>query len=463
MARLHRFLALAILWLVAASAAAPLLAQSFPKPPDVQAYVDTVSGVLYRSGTTPNVIGDGSATGGTPPVAELAEVNAIAHTGWTTASGAQCLTIYEGGTCNEAKVRFTVSGFSHCSKDDPIRNYSQPGKSHYHCFWGNASTNGFSTYASLRSNLGKCLASGGGLNCTAYWVPAMMQQIGGKWYAVRNTGSIILYYEIAPSDANTMTYFYLGLRYVTGWNMDDGGAWLQTKIDQANAQAGTAGRYSLCNIGDCEVLVAWKCTNVTYGETSSDRIANADGSDAFAGKCAAGDDFWVQFKGASCWDGVNLWSPGGYKHVIPAIWDNVVDNHICPNGWYRLPTLQFQIHYPQDGPTGRANMKLSSDISSGKIPGTSFHTDWFNGWNRATLRSWLEYCIGVQNIMPSRECNSSAISATESLISGTASPLGRNPMVQSAPASATDTTKMFKAPDYDGHAQGTIHAHGGGS
>lgn len=424
----------------------------FTKPPDVPDYVSPTH--TYAAGTTLNRVGDGSATGGTPPAAayELSEVNAAPLAPWTTASGTQCLTIYEGGTCSEAKVRFLIGGFSHCLADDPIRNYGQPGTSHFHCFFGNPSTNAYSTYASLRNKGANSRASGGPLNSTGYWVPAMLSTIGGKTYARRNTGPIILYYEIAPALADQTTYFPLGLRYVTGYNMDDADAWLQAKIDAANAQPGTSGRYSKCQGGtNCEVLIRWTCNSTVNGLSLSDRIANADGSDAFGGKCEAGADFWIQFSGARCWDGINLWSPGGYKHVYPAIWDNAANDFVCADGHYKLPSLQLQIHYPQNGVSDRANMRLASDPVGG-IPGKTFHTDWFNGWQRSVLRSWLEYCIGVQNVSPSRECNASAFSGTQSLLT---TPSNNQPA-----ASATDTSKFFKVPTTSNGPK-TLHVHGG--
>lgn len=408
----------------------------FPKPPDVRDYVDPGHG--YAAGTTLNRVGDGSATGGTPPAAayELPESNPVSLTGWTTPSGTQCLTIYEGGTCSEAKSRFLIGGFNHCLSDDPIRNYGRPGTSHFHCFFGNTQTNAFSTYVSLRKNAANSNASGGPLNGTGYWAPGMLSVIGGKTYARRTDGQIILYYEIDPAQADKTTYLLLGLRYVTGYNMDDGGAWLQAKIDAANAQPGTSGRYSLCNGSDCDVVMRWTCQVDGSTQLYSDRIANADGSDVFSGQCDAGERFWMQFSGATCWDGINLWSPGGYKHVYPAIWDNVANAFVCMNGDYRIPRFILQVPYPQNGISDRANMRLSSD-PVGAAPGLTFHTDWMNGWQKSVLRSWLEYCIGVQNVLPSRECNASAFSATQSLLTTPANPL---------PSSATDVTKMFEVP-----------------
>lgn len=62
-------------------------------------------------------------------------------------------------------------GFSHRNQDDPIVSPGQPGSSHDHTFFGNRSTDAFSTLASLRA--------GGRTTCneradrSAYWAPTL--------------------------------------------------------------------------------------------------------------------------------------------------------------------------------------------------------------------------------------------------------------------------------------------------
>lgn len=450
--RILAFLSLVLL-------AQAVIAQSFPTPPDMRAYVPITP--TYQAGTTANVHGDGTSTGGLPPAAsyELSEVNPITvgspyafsqtsndltftgsisgttltvtalgqgiapangdkvtgsgmtdeqitavvsawngtsatytvNTSQTVASQAMrstgpqfCNEYINGGPsgCTEAKFRTVVSNKVKVLFDDPIRNYGQPGASHCHTFFGNLSTNAYSTYATLRKettgNASKYAhAAGGPLNSTAYWYPCVekLNPFGdGKNYVVRpgnsSTESIIIYYTNDPLNSPHITRLLLGLRYVNGFNMDDPDqTWLEKVIYSANHQPGTSvTRYSFTHGGNPANHPQWQCattdgngTLATFDGTGT-YLANADGTDPFNGHCRAGDDLWMQFTSpAKCWDGTNLWSPGGYIHVIPMIWDNQVADWICPNGWYQIPGLIFQLHFTQQGPTDYMNWRLSSD------------------------------------------------------------------------------------------------------
>jgi lysophospholipase L1-like esterase len=416
--------------------AAPLSAQSHPKPPDVPAYSPVTP--TYRSGTTLNVVGDGSASGGAAPADsyELTEVNPITGGTRTTyentaSTGTDfCLTVANGGSCTEKKFRSLIGNDVRILFDDPERNYGQPGTSHCHTFFGNQSANAYSTYSTLRSqSYTKYQATGGPLNATAYWFPCVLKPDAfgdGRTYVVKPTGDIILYYAEGATEPLNLHKLLLGLRYVGGYDMDYGGTNAQEGnnriiglVNTANAQPGTAGRYSASGSG---TITDWKCqTTDGNGLMSSRWFKNANGSDPYSGHCRAGDDFWIQFAGPSCWDGVNLWSPTGYDHILPKIWDTVAGKAVCPNGWFRLPELQLQIHFPQQGFSDYGTWVLSSDAAAGTLPGASFHTDWFNGWDKTALTNWLGGCMAVAgsgNTTP-HECNSSATgSATRIQVKG---------------------------------------------
>jgi hypothetical protein len=457
---------------------APAEAQSFPKPPDVPAYVPITP--TYASGTTLNVVGDGSATGGLPPATELAEVAPTTESGWTIShNNEQCLAGNDGpgGLCPEAKFRTRTSGDVKILYDDPIRNYGQPGQSHCHTFFGNQSANAYSTYATLRQNARKrSWAAGGPLNATAYWFPCVIKTNpfgDGKNYALRPSDSIIIYYTNPPQDSIQITRLMLGLRYVGAYDMDNGQTWLQSLVTTANAQSGTAGRYRVCQSsspvnfwsanGGCHTIYSWRCVaNDGSGEIWAEGFKNADNSDPFGGKCTAGQDLWVQFSGPSCWDGRNLWSPGGYKHVIPKIWDTVANKAVCPNGWYQIPELALQIHFAHQGFSDYGTWKLASDDAAGTLPGRSFHTDWFNGWDRTALSSWLINCIGIGNESGTpRECDGSNISNTQQLITSQAAPTGRTSQTATTnPGFTTSASGMVLLPS-SSNGPKDIHVHGG--
>ena len=62
--------------------------------------------------------------------------------------------------------------FSHTSNDDPIVYPGEPGRSHHHTFFGNKSTDAYSTPASLRMAGTTCKPRA---DRGAYWVPTLYQ------------------------------------------------------------------------------------------------------------------------------------------------------------------------------------------------------------------------------------------------------------------------------------------------
>jgi hypothetical protein len=457
---------LAILW------PTPAQAQTFPQPPDVPAYVTVTP--QWPSGTTQVPVKGPSDT---PPANsyELADIPSSNPSQLKSASSSFCNAV-SGSGCPEAKFR-THLEITHILYDDPIRNYGQPGQSHCHLFFGNSRANAYSTFASLRANAQQySRAAGGGLNGTAYWMPCMTwpDAFGdGKNYAVLPS-TITVYYAEEPSHNSQMKDLLLGLRYVTGFWMDDGGDYMNTVLASANAAAGFT-RYQsrwVYSGGSNPLYLqhGYSCV----GATPSGRVqalVNADGSDPWGGTCGASQLLQVSFEAASCWDGVNLWSPGGYKHVIPALWDTQYSEWVCPSNYYRLPKLQLNFAFKHSGWSSSIKYwTLASDnISVGNNTGTvggktvrrgeTFHTDWFNGWDRTTLQNWLTFCIGVRGNTP-HQCDSSTISSTESLIVSQANPqTGRSPQVnlglQPANSSAAN---MWQLPATSNGPK-TIHVH----
>jgi hypothetical protein len=262
------------------------------------------------------------------------------------------------------------------------------------------------------------------------------------------------------------------MRYVLLTNMDDPDqTWLQARIDIANAQPGTTGRYSILRPGAGTAGASFHYTCATSsGQLTSKFLKDTDGSDPFNGLCTAGKDLWVQVAGPTCWDGVNLWSPGGYKHVIPGIWDSVANSFVCPNGWFQIPDLQFQIHFAHQGFSDYGEWRLSSDdMMEAKLTelgtprdvrnGESFHTDWMEAWDSATFHSWHTYCIGTEGNVP-HECNASGFSATRAMITGNGAPSGRSPQIQEGTGVTTSPSGMFLLPNQSNGPK-DIHIHGG--
>ena len=75
-----------------------------------------------------------------------------------------------------AEQRFIVDClFAHRAKDDPIVYPRQPGASHMHDFFGNKTTNAFSTYRSMLRARTNCDLPG---ETAAYWAPTLVRGDG---------------------------------------------------------------------------------------------------------------------------------------------------------------------------------------------------------------------------------------------------------------------------------------------
>ena len=448
------------------------------KPPDVNAYVSI--GATYAAGTTINTVGDGSTLwGGTPPAYAImpADPNPAAPAAGWVIGGAAVAYCNDGvandGTHNcpnnyvgqEAKFR-TQANVTHILYDDPIRNYGEPGTSHCHEFFGNASANAYSTYLTLR-NRPSSAAGGGVANGTGYWFPCPVLTnpfADGKNYAVQ-ANFVIIYYTSNPYTlASTLTRIPRGLRYVLGVNMDDPDDLnVKAEITAANAQTGTSGRYSYIDNG----WGGWNCFNTGGFVVGSSHLTlvNSDGSDPWAGACLTGYTLSPDVFAPPCWDGTNLWSPGGYKHMRRKIMDSVAGKGVCPTGWWQLPELEIKPQFSHQGFNDYKNWRLSSDnmaaTNSGHAVynGGSFHTDWMGGWNDTLFLTWQQFCTGV-NGATSHECNNSTISATQALLTTTVAPdASRNPQTNTSNAFGTASqANMFLLPST---SQGpfTIHVH----
>jgi hypothetical protein len=470
-------------------------AQSFPKPPDVPAYVPVAA--TYAAGTTPNVLGDGSnAKGGTPPAYayQLADIATPSRSSWiqtgsystpgTPATNYFCAVpseTFNGHGCPEPKFRTHVLD-SHTLFDDPIRNYGQPGASHCHTFFGNRYANAYSTYSSLR-NKRSSTAAGGQLNATAYWRPCVIVTRSSKQYAVKADFNVVYYNTISDTIAPTVQRIPRGFRYVFGYNMDDPDDTLQKKeIAVANAQPGTSGRY-VYRVAAPQGVVGWRC--VTTGDFSP-YLKTTGGADPFAslpgGTCTSGQ-IQMTIIASECWDGVNLWSPGGYLHLRQTIIDNLAsgDKLICPNGWYRLPQLQIIFTFTEAGFSDYGTWRLSSDDMAAtklnSLPtcttgyanapcndgggtrtvenGKSFHTDWLGGWDDTTMVTWQTNCLGILGGSP-HQCEPSVISSTEALNYGPL-PDGTTIVTTSTIGTGSTANMFLTSGTHKGPA--TIHHH----
>jgi hypothetical protein len=217
-------------------------------------------------------------------------------------------------------------GFSHRNQDDPIVFPRQPGRSHDHTYFGNRSTDAFSTPASLRED--------GRTTCrlpadtAAYWAPTLL--VGGRPVEPL---AVVAYYVRRTSDA--VDPFPAGLKVIAG---------------DANARTAQSGR-----------ITFWSCA--VHGAERSSTIPTCPG-----GK-RGGLRLHVNFP--NCWDGEQLDSANHKSHMAYSAGSSCPTSHPV-----EMPALSLVIYY---GVSGGPAAELSS---GGHF---SAHADFVNAWNQATL------------------------------------------------------------------------------
>ncbi|MEU9598606.1 DUF1996 domain-containing protein [Streptomyces sp. NPDC048109] len=235
---------------------------------------------------------------------------------------------------------------THTAPDDPIVFPQQPGKSHDHTFMGNTTTDANSSTASLDAGSTTCLAPG---DRSAYWMPTMYD--GDR--PVLPVGPQTIYYKAGVTDYTSVRPFPKGLRYVVGGPMQSA----QEFRDHPGFVEG------------------WEC---------GDSFFNVD----FPTDCPERPEVQVniRFQAPSCWDGKNLDTPDHKSHMAYPVVNPGTNNNICPADHpVALPMIEFKMAFPVNGDLSR--VRLASGASH------SFHYDFFNAWDEATLDAMVGHCI----------------------------------------------------------------------
>ncbi len=252
----------------------------------------------------------------------------------------------DNGGSPEGQFRLACE-YSHFSYDDPIIYPGQPGKSHFHMFFGNTETNANTTENTL-INSGGATCQGYELNRSAYWVPALLD---GKGNAVVPFQIIIYYKTKSPDSVIPMPQ---GLQMIGGNDLHHS---FETRDELHWSCGGSGNKHNMTNrIPDC-----------------GGDVINAS----------------VQFP--NCWDGVNLSKPApDYTSHLTY----VNENQACPSSHpQRLPQISFLIYWR--GVDSVSGWQLSSDKLDvpGAVPGGSLHADWWGAWNDETIELWTFNCL----------------------------------------------------------------------
>jgi uncharacterized protein DUF1996 len=217
-----------------------------------------------------------------------------------------------------------LCGFSHRNQDDPIVFFGQGNRSHDHTYFGNTSTDAFSTPASLRAaGQTTCRARG---DTAAYWAPTLL--VNGNPVQPRYMVAYYVRRTFDPVDP-----FPAGLKVIAG---------------SAAARRPQS-----------QQVTSWSCGG--YNRSSSVPTC-------FSGK---GSALRLQVNFPNCWDGRRLDSGNHQSHMAYS------SDGTCPASHpVEMPALTLLIQY---GVSGGADVELSS---GGQF---SAHADFVNAWDQSTL------------------------------------------------------------------------------
>lgn len=258
---------------------------------------------------------------------------------------------------------------SHFLFDDPLVFPGQPGVSHLHIFWGNTGLTANSTVAGNASS-GNSTCSGGTLNRSAYWTPAVIDTTDGS--PVDSSGFLVYYKTgyggVKPADVKAVP---TGLRFISGAAAGN------------PATPSTAGRFACIGGPDGTPGVGWQTTIPATG-------------------CAPGQSMLMEVSFPQCWDGVNLDSPDHKSHMHDATGSGCPSTHPVA-----LPSISYEVYYSITAANvGRMpKWRLSSDnYDPTKPAGYSAHGDYLMGWDPATMTKIIKNCDN-----PSMDCHANLL------------------------------------------------------
>jgi hypothetical protein len=236
---------------------------------------------------------------------------------------------------------------SHHAREDPVVFPGQTNVGHLHEFFGNNSTNAFSTYSSMVAATTDCNFKG---DTAGYWVPALIAPDGTTYTAYNHW----VYYRDFRSNPNypdpEISPFPPNLRMITD-------------------------RYY------------WRCK--VNGVATDSASLNLD--------CDPGSYLTFEASFQRCWDGVHLDSADHRSHVSFPVWApiNGQEAYTCPAAFpVRLPGMSVFGLFVPDGLNSNG-FKLSSDIQAGPgtVPGTTMHADFWNTWQQSELERITQVCL----------------------------------------------------------------------
>jgi uncharacterized protein DUF1996 len=235
-----------------------------------------------------------------------------------------------------------VCGFSHRNQDDPIVFPRRRGLSHDHTYFGNTSTDAFSTPESLRT-AGRTTCRLGA-DTAAYWAPTLF--VDGR--AVEPLGAVVYYIR---RTVGRVQPFPAGLEVIAG---------------SAAARSPQSQR-----------ITFWTCHGRRGAEPSSTIPTCASGRRA---------SLRLHVNFPNCWDGSRLDTADHQSHMAYSA------DGVCPLSHpVEVPAISLVIYF---GVAGASDAELAS---GGQFSG---HADFVNAWDQRTLAALVDRYLNSSGYRP---------------------------------------------------------------
>lgn len=249
-----------------------------------------------------------------------------------------------------------VCAYNHTLGDDAIMMYGKPNEAMWHDFFGNTSTDAFSTYDSLRAHVSTTCDNKA--DSSAYWAPSMRLPDG----QILKPSYQKTYYQANQVQKYPLTPFPKGLELLAG------------------DHHGTAPNPH----------ITFLCGNGNGYTNKADQVC---------GLRAAGDavQFNIGIEFPNCWDGVNLKPARGKINATYSV------NDACPANFpVKIPTVNMNVAYVLTQLTSldTSTVQLSMDpVMEGNKRierwGSLYtaHADFINGWTEQGAEFMTKYCM----------------------------------------------------------------------
>lgn len=235
------------------------------------------------------------------------------------------------GTVPQFVVR---CAYSHSATDDPIVFPGDPGASHRHDFFGNRSTDAFSTPDSMLGAETSCQQA---LDTAAYWAPTLFDH----GVPVVPQGADVYYRPGPRIDPSSVQPYPHGLVMISGDAM-------------ATAPQSTS-------------FVGWAC-----GSGGDPQVE--------APVCPPDAPLRLKVVFPDCWNGRDLDSADHRAHLAFSVDGKCPSDHPVP-----VPQLQLTVRYPIHGEGHDLNLAPGSMLGG--------HADFMNAWDQRELSSQVKLCL----------------------------------------------------------------------